>query len=960
MSATIGWRFALAGILSAGATARAAPPWDEQARAREVHQRVAAARRFPIWPAVLSAAAFFILPNGSIWAGLVLVAWGIAIYRILQSANALADELEPETRRLRKEQEVEAGRIQAIVGKADRGDSHALRELLSRWTEHLPPSLAGFGIDLRGSEVEGWDLNGHGFDRNNILGTTPRIGRGGRTFQDKRKAADIDEDLAELSAAGVLSALIALFSSIHSRKIRAVIQIPNPATGELVPWVTLAASISGPRLQEVIQLNESPSNAIRRLGGDVGRCRNQRLTAARPLADASDEAQSVSIGRKRRPIEPPQKYASSATQPMPPIESSDRRNKPDKPRQFSPSAVALQFGDAGIAAATVQPLSVVIPPAPARLKLQITVSSPISGGFTGEFSKLSRRYASATGDVSAPFVPFQCYWPSYDRMSAEQLRFFFKWRDEARSGRVTRTDLSYIFVHVYELLHLIGAANGQDAGGQLERLWINYRSVFPKLDTYLVRWLSDLYATESGTDEAIAFMRRAILAGASASAHELMLVTDLYWAAGDYGSMPQQGLNVLTGDSRLGENKFYREHNDSPIGFRWVDRAYRQALIVVDEVYASTNTISPREAEIRQFGLQPIVREAFQGAVYDWKRKQVQLGKTPYFSETGEVVLLYRNAARYTENILRKERDFGGRLRGVDVAPPLVRALDVCIADYIRSTKPRTRVTIDLAKAQELERQSVDVRARLLDGIENREPSLTESRVETAPSSPISSNAPALPPHVPPDLLTDLIAVQSALAKISPAAQAMLSEIMVAGWEIDSTAPTLLAATGGALVGPLVDEINEQMMESVGDILIVHEGENFIVEDDLRDEVHWVMKGTLDGFTSITGMASLDDPESSTDEGMREPPMVDGFGPFELQVLATIFRTPNREENTLASLAAARGITPLLLLDHLNEIALASPYGDILFDGEASPPILLPETIDYVRQLLERIQPSTT
>jgi len=83
----------------------------------------------------------------------------------------------------------------------------------------------------------------------------------------------------------------------------------------------------------------------------------------------------------------------------------------------------------------------------------------------------------------------------------------------------------------------------------------------------------------------------------------------------------------------------------------------------------------------------------------------------------------------------------------------------------------------------------------------------------------------------------------------------------------------------------------------------------------------------------------------------------DGFGPSELHALAIIAAGGERVAASLSDLAMLCASTPLLLLDRINERALASPYGDIVVDVAGSPPALIVDACSYVEKLLARVQP---
>lgn len=972
MSQPFGWQSSLGDILDTGVAVRRAIPFDEQARRQDVERRVAAAGKFPLWTPFLAIPAL-LLPAGPVWAVLVLAGSALLFHLAKQRREDVQARLAAETERLKQKHDQEAARFAATLRAADAGDPAAVQSLLARWLERRPQTLHAFESTVT-KHGDAWHVRGTAIPRDEIPAGVPRIGRGGRTVFDKRKAAEIDEDLTELNAAAVLSILFGLFSGPRSQRIIVRVTMATPTTGDTIPWVTLDTAIDHDRLLSALDHLTVPSEGLRALGGDVGRCRSQRFTAAREpgAGTAANAASAERPAPPTAPVTPARTGAGEPPRPANPAISRDVYGQRAAALDFSSPAVSVTVSLGGVVARSH------IPPALSHLRTGTSVAGdavPTQRNVQGPFATVARRFVDYEGDPSARFVAFQAYWSQYSHMAPGQLKFYFKWRNAVRKGETPRTDLSYIFVHVYELLHIIGAKDATDAGAQLERLWTSYRDTFPALDRYMTSWTADLYATEIGSAEALAFVQRAGAMGARLGSEELLLIADQFWARGDYVGMPQHAVGVLAGDPRLGDNKFYREHNGAEEGAGWIDRAYREALVVADRVFEQSEGKRPRDAEIERFGQQEIVREAFQGAVYEWKRKPAHLGKVPRIADGGLAIPLYRNAVRYAENLLRKERGFTAKLRGVEVSPDLARALEAHFGGFVRATKPKPRVTIDLAKAKDLARESADVRARLLEGIEDHhEEPASSSRPPTAPSSAptppslapdAASAVPATSAHVPPGLLTDLVAVQAALATLTPASRAVLEALAATGWEAPERAPVLAAAAQGALVGPLVDEINEHAVDAIGDVLIVHEGDLLVVQEDFRDEVYWVLRGSLEGFGAAptTAPVAASGPPAMPQSPAASPELAptvgaetDGFGPLELRVLSIL--TGNTGVGpALADLAADHLTTPLLLLDRTNELALTSSYGDLVVDVDRTPPILMPDAEEYVAALVARVQP---
>ena len=165
---------------------------------------------------------------------------------------------------------------------------------------------------------------------------------------------------------------------------------------------------------------------------------------------------------------------------------------------------------------------------------------------------------------------------------------------------------------------------------------------------------------------------------------------------------------------------------------------------------------SLREATVDAGGLHPFTRQPFNAAVYDWRRNPVTLANLPDLGEGSLAVTTFRAASRYAENLLRQQRKFKSKLRGIEIDSDIAVAIDRRLAVFIKATRARTRVTINLAKAKELERESADVRNILLAGAEpSGEPVVT-------PTPP-----PVVSESAPDGLLTDLAAIASAIGACS-------------------------------------------------------------------------------------------------------------------------------------------------------------------------------------------------
>lgn len=83
------------------------------------------------------------------------------------------------------------------------------------------------------------------------------------------------------------------------------------------------------------------------------------------------------------------------------------------------------------------------------------------------------------------------YYPTYQSLTDRELRGYFSWRTKLRKGNVQKTSLSFVFLHIYELINQIGTADPTDGCRQLIALRDTYGPLDSSILPYLNRWLAD-------------------------------------------------------------------------------------------------------------------------------------------------------------------------------------------------------------------------------------------------------------------------------------------------------------------------------------------------------------------------------------------------------------------------------------------------------------------------------------
>jgi len=88
-------------------------------------------------------------------------------------------------------------------------------------------------------------------------------------------------------------------------------------------------------------------------------------------------------------------------------------------------------------------------------------------------------------------VPFSAYYPDYAAMNPGQSAWYFYWRSNVRRKIFIQTDISYVFLYFYELIHRIGFSSSEEALDQILFVWKEARCGTSAFDPYLAVWVRD-------------------------------------------------------------------------------------------------------------------------------------------------------------------------------------------------------------------------------------------------------------------------------------------------------------------------------------------------------------------------------------------------------------------------------------------------------------------------------------
>jgi hypothetical protein len=563
------------------------------------------------------------------------------------------------------------------------------------------------------------------------------------------------------------------------------------------------------------------------------------------------------------------------------------------------------------------------------LRIQVNFVSP-EQAFLEEARKLATYEAP-----SASHVPFQCYWPTYAPMTAEQKRWYFYWRGRVRAGQYPDTDLSYIFVHVYELINHIGCADAESGYRLLRALWLSYRERHPKLDNYLPDWIVDyIILNLHNVDPLLPYVD---LLSFDSPVHEPDLLLTRY-ATGNGSLIPLSLLSYYS-DYRLDRSKFYNATTQQIFS-----TALPEAFSYANKAFAATGKTSLLE-HYRPQHTETIARSPFRSAVYPAPREEVALGIAYRYIQHAPFRELITSIFKYFENELRKKLKHGSLLRGMGLPSEVQTTLDSYLKKrlgHLSATPspsvPRRRIEIDVARVQDLTAESDQVREMLITA------SGVQAANESAPIphvfEPVGMVHIPRPEGTPDHLLTDLDVVFSILSRLEEGELHLLDALMATGWEAEDG--QLKTSTGDLLIETAIGHINQLSLRVLGDLLVATEGTRRIVAEDFRDELEHLC---------VHYRAELRKPVVSKDTLPSEwIELRKHLSAVQLRVLAYVLERQDVQRR-LAQVANECGSMPDTLLDGINDLAM-DMIGDIILDTHCDPPAVEEEDRALIQQIL--------
>lgn len=463
-----------------------------------------------------------------------------------------------------------------------------------------------------------------------------------------------------------------------------------------------------------------------------------------------------------------------------------------------------------------------------------------------QFIKDSLRYREPVTQP-VPYVPFREYWPTFARMSPEQIAYYRWWRTEWLSGRKVPVDLSYIFVFVYELINCSYEEDPYKAYKLLCRLFESYREEEPTLWNY-AEWVGDMAWELRLEEDAIAWYSR------DETTYDVAL------------SLAQdRGIRVLPVDVLMRAfgirpSAHFSRHAEE------LTALLESALAEAEEWCRTTQQRSFLDT-LAGSGATKVTRDLYRSAVIE--RRLMRAGpRYTVYRGTPSVASGIQALVRLVDNLHREVKGVGRKLQ-VDLTAlpqPLVRHLVSFLRQRLGESAPHPVVQFDASVLAALQKESAVVESLLgsvladESGVEgNQHHSVQEKSHDIAPKRPVDaptvshaaahSLATPEPSQAQGRTLSDLFrpTVEGGFEEFFAALsedQVQFLKLFRDGKPVDKTVAMKFVRDRGGLFVTFVDRINELALEYLGDNLIEDtEDEVRLAEPFVADfTAYWSMK----------------------------------------------------------------------------------------------------------------------
>ena len=407
---------------------------------------------------------------------------------------------------------------------------------------------------------------------------------------------------------------------------------------------------------------------------------------------------------------------------------------------------------------------------------------------------------------------FQRYFPTYESMNDEQLRGYFGFRTRLRGGETPAGPISFVYVHIYELLHLIGAADAQDAFRQLLSLREQYGTLDFNLNQQLTEWLWDFVIYYQLPVEYLKGLPKYDLLAAAQTLTDWQSAEDADLAAALILLSPYQVIRSRFYKSHSAEFSealcaayrayadYYQKHRSRPLAESYFGRCYfERCRLFAGAVFSDERSMEETEYQINALCKYRCVNR-------NWSRDSIVL-PPPKPKALGVFVKAVDAEMR---TAFHDPHPIQSNLKAAYTRTLIRDAVAECIRAKQEREKPK--IVIDFSKLDAIRSDAAITRDQLL-----TEEETAEDLAPCAPEPPAAEETPPAP------FTCDL--------PIDAAEAAFLRCLLDGGdWKAAAAKTNLMPSV-------LADRINETLFDYFADTVIVFDGDRPMIPDDYIEEL---------------------------------------------------------------------------------------------------------------------------
>ena len=440
--------------------------------------------------------------------------------------------------------------------------------------------------------------------------------------------------------------------------------------------------------------------------------------------------------------------------------------------------------------------------------------------FYGNFRKAALVYYDFKTS-KCDFVPFYSYMPQYSQLNSQQKNFYFYWRDSVRRKKYIKTDYSYLYLYVYEILNLPDKISVDEGLSLLISLWRAYRKELPRIDVNMSLWVQDyclVYGIPCPTDKISDFIFDII---GTAEFKEFYL--------SDVASMGDDGIEAMIaylsdydwrrGRYAGGDNReAYRKHLLGAMG------------MLIGELWRS-GRINASVGELAK-----ISRSAFRNSLCTHSVKcRLDIEYVP-ISKVENIRRAVTAALKYTENRLRALLGVKSRIAVKELPDEYKSIIDAYFSVLFEKVNKERKQAMKPEYEKLYDAETTGISFEGADEIERLSWKTTERLIVDEVNEDTVSTEEITPPKEEYSESDSSIDYSLSLDEI---------EFLRASLEGNIGKIKEISTRLGMVGDALKDKINEAFADGFGDIVIEGDFPEFYIISDYEDDIReWLMKIT--------------------------------------------------------------------------------------------------------------------